>query len=222
MAITLGSSGVVFPDGTTQTEKFDTTDDVGALYTINQYNASGTWTKSAGVRQLRVIVVGGGGGGCGHAESGGAGGFAEKWIDVSGWATGQTITVTCGGAGDGRTYHQGCGDGGTSSFGPYVSASGGYGANRNWGHSGGHGGIGSGGDINLWGGGGSGHENEGSGKGGASYFGGGGLSTHHNWRSYSTEGSNHNAPGSGGTGTWTSHERGAYGCVGSVVVYNYK
>ena len=65
------------------------------------------------------------------------------------WANGTTVSVTIGGGGDGRNYHQGCGDGGTSSFGSYVSASGGYGANRNWGHSGGHGGIGSGGAMNY-------------------------------------------------------------------------
>ena len=46
------------------------------------FTASGTWTKPAGIRYIRVQLVGGGGGGGGHGESGGAGGYSEKIIDV--------------------------------------------------------------------------------------------------------------------------------------------
>ena len=223
MTVRLTATGIEYPDGTVQTQRFDSNDDSGGLIQIDTYTGNNTWYKPTGARQIRVLVIGGGGGGCGHTESGGAGGFAEKWIDVSSWSNGQAVSITCGSAGDGRNYHQGCGTGGTSSFGSYVSASGGQGANTNWGHSGGHGGIGSGGDINLWGGGGHGHENEAASQGATGYFGGGSFGNHHSYRPHYAEGTNHNAPGAGGAGNWiTNHGRGAYGSDGAVVVYSYK
>jgi len=229
MSFKLGQNSITFPDGKSQSARFDKDiDDHGKLIKINTFpdanllnvSTSGTytWTKPDGCKMIRVICVGGGGGGCGHGESGGAGGFAEKWIDVTSVSS---VTVTVGSRGSGVGYHNGAGDGGTSSFGSYVSATGGYGANRNWSHSGGHGGTGSGGDINLYGGGGSGHDNRG-GKGGQSYFGGSKFAgwPNHSWAH--TGESHYAAPGTGGGGEHSTHSRGANGAAGAVIVYCYK
>ena len=90
-----------------------------------------TWTVPPGVAKVRVRVFGGGGG-----NGGGGGGFAMKTVfDLSGVST---VAVTVG-AGPSTTT------GGTSSFGAYVSATGGA-------PTGGVGGAGSGGDINNTGG----------------------------------------------------------------------
>ena len=224
MSIKLTQTGVVMPDGQTQTSKMDTTTDKGKLIAVDQWTSNGTWTKRSNVSKIHVITVGGGGGGCGHCESGGSGGYAEKLIDVSGLATGATVSVTVGGAGDGRGYHQGCGNGGTTSFGSYVSAIGGYGANTDWGHTGGRGGHGSGGDVNLWGGGGRSHGDQGQTRAGESFFGGSNVAGHHggNYYVHYSENLNHNPPGTGGNGEWTTHSRGAHGSPGICIVYNYQ
>lgn len=218
MAVKLTQSGIVYPDNTVQPTRYDAQDDKGKLISVNQWTDGGTytWNKPAGCRKIRVIVVGGGGGASGHCEGGGAGGYAEKWIDVTSVSS---VTVTVGRGGSGAGYYSNREDGFTSSFGSYVSASGGYGANRNWGHTGGHGGIGHGGDINLRGGGGSGHENEAGHNGAGSFFGGGSVGAHHNGHGNNSE--NHCAPGSGGMGTWTSHGRGEHGKAGAVMVWNF-
>jgi hypothetical protein len=165
---------------------------------------------------VRIICVGGGGGASGHCEGGGSGGYSELWLDVTGISS---TTVTVGRGGYGAGYYSNREDGYTSSFGPYVAASGGYGANRNWGHTGGHGGIGHGGNVNLRGGGGSGHENEAGHNGAGSYWGGGSIGAHHHAHGNNTE--NHCAPGAGGVGTWTSHGRGEHGKDGAVMVWNF-
>ena len=221
MAISLTASGLVYPDGSTRADKFDTSADKGALVATSYFTAaSSTWTKAAGVNYIRVLVQGGGGGGVGHGECGGAGGFAEKWIDVSTWATGTTVAVTVGTAGAATTYNNQAASGTSSSFGAYATATGGYGGNRNYNHTGGHGGLGSGGDINLYGGGGGGHNGQAGAKGGNSYFGGGAGSSHHNVPVHYYE--SHVPYGAGGTGSWTSHTRGSNGQPGIVIVYNYK
>lgn len=229
MATKLTSSGITYPDGTSQSVRYDKDLDAqGELIQINSYppgdshnvtvSGTWTWTKPSGCRYVRAIVVGGGGGSCAHGEAGAAGGMAEKMIDVTGVSS---VTVTVGGRGWGGGYYSNCGDGGTSSFGPYVSAGGGYGANRNWGHTGGHGGNAHGGDINVWGGGGSGHDNRG-GKGGQSFYGG---SKFPGWgnNSWGYTGEDHYmAPGSGGSSCHSNHGRGGYGASGIVVVYSYR
>ena len=125
------SSGVVFSDGSTQATKFDSTNDTGKLLSISTFAATGTWTKPAGCTSIVVKVVGGGGGGTAYCESGGAGGFSEKRIDVTAVST---VAVTVGGGGAVAAYSGG-NAGGTSSFGAYCSATGGYGSNQNFGHT---------------------------------------------------------------------------------------
>ena len=165
-----------------------------------------------------AIVTGGGGGAAGYAESGGAGGHGEKMIDVAGV---QTVTVTIGGGGTTVTYYAVAGNGGTSSFGSYLTATGGNGGNANYQHSGGSGGTGSGGDVNILGGAGTGHVNSaGSGamsSGGQSYWGGGYAISH----SQNTP-IGFSAPGAGGCGGRTdATSPGSVGAPGAVVVYSY-
>lgn len=230
MAIKLTQDGLQYSDGSTQyynyenyhIKRIDAFPSDEAQQRDGSYSGSYTWTKQNGDRMLRVIVTGAGGGGCGHGESGGAGGYAEKWIDVSAWADGTNVAVTVGGRGGGTGYHSGAGRGGTSSFGSYVSASGGHGANTSHSHTGGFGGVGSGGDINLYGGGGRGHTTTDGAQavGGKSYWGGGSPAS---WptNSYTHYQEAHGARGAGGTAERRADSRGGHGQSGFVVVYVY-
>lgn len=221
----LGTSDSVLP--TQNAVKAYVENKTGTLKNIITFTSNGTYTKSGDdVTQLRVICVGGGGGGRGYGESGGAGGFSERWIDASGITT---VTVTIGNRGAGGVYYGYSNAGGTTSFGSFLSASGGFGANNNQDHTGGHGGIGSGGNINWYGGGGVGHHNchtasyHNPGHGGASYFGGAQAGNHYTNRSADTGGF-----GAGGTGSnWYNnganfYDRGYDGQSGVCIVYEYK
>lgn len=166
---------------------------------ITQFNASGTWTKPSWCKTVKVRVLGAGGGGCGYGEGGGAGGYAELTI-VNPPAS---VAVTVGIGGAGRGYYQGAPAGGTSSFGSYVSATGGYGANNNTSHTGGYGGIGVGGQLNVRGGCGGSHTDQAAANpytlnysGGVSYFGGPGAQQ---WGAALNKVSP-GAPGAGGAG----------------------
>lgn len=134
----------------------------GNITSMNVFSSSGTWNKPANVRFVHVQVIGGGGGGSGHGEGGGSGGYSERIINVQSVSS---VSVTVSGEVNGTNYAGGGDNGGTSSFGSYCSASGGYGANRNNQHSGGLGGVGSGGDLNIYGGGGESHHARGGNNG---------------------------------------------------------
>ena len=177
------------------------------LQQITTYTSSGTWTKPAGCSYVLVKLCGGGG----------AGGYSEKWIDVSAISS-ETVTVG--------------GQGGTSSFGSHLSATGGANgsAGQNSSTLGGAGGAGTGGDINLNGGDGQtgtgaiygdGGAGSGSCSGGASYFGGGGRggNTYYSTTSNSN-GAAGKAYGSGGGGSGY-YGAGAAGKGGIVIVYEY-
>jgi hypothetical protein len=217
MAVTLGASGITFTNGTSQTTNYPV--DKGVPISITTFTSSGTYTVPALCSRIVVQLVGGGGGSAGYQESGGAGGFAEGTYSVT---PGATYTVTVGGGGGGVGYYAAAGDGGTTSFGSLISATGGYGANRNYSHGGGHGGIGSNGQINLYGGTGTGHGNSAShgqnNGGGTSFFGGTGGKTRSN------DGANYGpAYGSGAPGSIT--DIGSSGCAavaGVCVVYAYR
>ena len=214
---------VQFNDGTTQTTKFDSTLDTGTPISINYYDTAGahTWTKPTGCTNVLVKVVGGGGGAAGYCESGGGGGYSEENIDVSAVST---VAVTVGGGGGAVGYYAAAGDGSTSSFGSYCSASGGYGANRNYSHTGGHGGVGSNGGINLYGGDGTGHANSmgnfPGGTGGGTYL--GGSSTVN--RATTTTQTDVGSPGCGGPGGRTNNGSAVSnpGQPGAVIVYSFK
>lgn len=220
MAVTLTGQGITYSDGSVQTTS-TTGADSGKLYSITTYTSSGTYTVPSGCYRVMAKVIGGGGGSAGYCESGGSGGYSECLVAVT---PGQAIAVTVGGGGGGVGYYAGAGQGGTSSFGTYASATGGYGANQNYGHTGGHGGQGSGGYVNLIGSGGTGHANHhghgGIAKGGYGFWGGPRARRHSG-----AEVIGNGSPGSGAPGGITDGgNNGGGGCggvAGMVVVYAY-
>lgn len=233
MTTRISGTTLTFPDSTTMTTVPDRS--LGQPLGISTYTAAGTytWTPPAGCNRVLVRVVGGGGGGCGYCESGGAGGYAEGYHTTS---AAQTVVVGAGGAGTG--YYSASGVGGTSSFGGFISASGGTGANNHYSHSGGHGGAGSGGQVQTHGGTGSGHTNSvgywAGGTGGKSYFGGGTAKIRSHGPTTNVGQLPGGAPGAGGPGQVTDggdvgvtrfgsadyyNNRGITGCV---VVYAFK
>ena len=214
MAVTLNASGLLVNSTQFTTPPVDT----GKQILITTFTGNGTYTVPANCYRVLVQCVGGGGGSAGYCESGGAGGFSEGHFTVTPNAA---IAVTVGGGGGGVGYYATAGNGGTTSFGSYLSASGGHGANTNITHGGGHGGVGSAGQINLYGGSGTGHTNHGShaqdGAGGGSYFGGpGGQNRTTTPTNFSP------SPGSGATGgRCDDGGSGTTGAGGLVVVYAY-
>lgn len=186
----------------------------------------GMFTVPDLVTWIYVELVGGGGGGHGGggktwaSGGGGAGGYSAKWIRVT---PGQQIayTVGAGGPGSDDTPETYAPNGGTTSFGPYLQATGGGGGRGGAGGcNGGASGVGSGGQVNYTGGnGGDGNNINGSvqaGAGGTSAFGGGGRT--------GTIGTDHAvidgaAPGSGGGGIWgPGVVIGGNGAPGAIVI----
>jgi hypothetical protein len=88
--------------------------------TSQLFTAPGTWTKPASCTQVRVTVVGGGGGG-GSVGTGGLGGVGIAMVPVS-----APVTITVGAGGSASPATTGA-SGGTSSFGPAISSTGGGG-----------------------------------------------------------------------------------------------
>lgn len=216
MAVTLTSTGITFSNG--QTQSTNAVTDRGQPISVVSFTSTGTYTVPATCTRIFVQLVGGGGGSAGYNEAGGAGGYAEGFYSVT---PGTSYTVTIGGGGGGVGYYAAAGDGGTTSFGSLISATGGYGANRNYSHGGGHGGSGSSGQVNLQGGSGSGHGNSAShgqpSGGGVSFFGGPGGQYR------STTPSNYSpAYGTGATGGRTNDGgSGTTGMSGCCVVFAY-
>jgi hypothetical protein len=167
---------------------------------------NGTWTRPSGVTKIHVKLVGGGAGGSQSGRGGGAGGYAEKIIDVTSISS---VNVTVGGRVLSNT------NGNSTSFGSYLSATGGFTNHFSGNGSGGIGGIGSGGDINSRGGGGSSQHSNGGSAGAASYFGGGSFG-----QQTSNQGVYPGAYGSGGAGCNNGYDAGA-GARGICIVYEY-
>jgi hypothetical protein len=176
----------------------------GSLLRQTVFTASGTWTKGAGTTKILAQGVGGGGGGGAYFSSGaGAGGYANKFIDV---AAISTVSVTIGSGGAGGSGANGTA-GGTTYFGSHFTCNGGMGGQYNSAYpsiKGGLGGSASGGDVNISGGcGGSGVKGTPSyfnystgGIGASSFYGGGGAAAQ-----YDGVAENGYAAGSGGGGT---------------------
>jgi len=223
MATTLGSSGITFSDNTSQTTTIGVLQSLGTPVYIGTYTTAGsyTWVKPSNVTRVLVKVVGAGGGAAGYCESGGAGGFAEKIIDVSAVSN---VTVTVGTGGTTVTYYAAGGGGGSSSFGTYLSASGGGGANSTYAHTGGLGGVGGGtADYAIYGGAGTGHANSmgyaPQGRGGQTYWTGATAESRASPGSVNGGGT----PGSGGPGNRTNDGSagGGVGRDGAVVIWGF-
>ena len=156
---------------------------------------SGTFTVPSGVTAVRARMWGAGG-----QIGGGGGGFAIKII--TGLTPGDTVPVTVGGA------PAGFGAGGTSSFGAFVSATGGAGGGAGVQP----GGVGVGGDFNAMGGSGNASSGVGTFAGGAAgVFGDGGTG----WSPGNAGGAfvNNGTGGMSGRGTSGSGEYGDPGIV---------
>jgi len=115
MPTTLTSTGITFPDATTQSTAPVIVGASGQAFTTN-----GTFTIPTGVTKVKVTVVGGGGGGSTGATvskvarvggSGGGGGTAIAYL--TGLTPGNTLAVTIGGGGAGGSCFNG--NGGTAS-----------------------------------------------------------------------------------------------------------
>jgi hypothetical protein len=203
---------------------------LGRLRSISSFTTAGTanWTKtSLDINKVHVICVGGGGGARAYSECGGAGGYAEGVYDVSGLALNATVLVTVGAGGAGGVYFGFSGAGATTSFGLYISATGGSGSSNPDQHTGGLGGIGQGGQINGYGGKGGSHNNmdqyspsnASGGIGGISFFGGCLQGDRPDWSTSSTTA----ASGTGGVAIPPGHnaQGGRSGQVGACIVYAY-
>ena len=212
------------PDPEEENGKYLVSDGTSASFkhigptSISTFYGSGRWTRPEGINRVIVRVIGGGGGGSGHAESGAAGGYAEEVIDVRGISS---VYCTVGNGSQSGTYYSGNGGGGgTSSFGNYLSASGGLGATTTYQHCGGLGGLGAGGNLNIYGGGGTGHMNY-MGFGGGGFFGSGTLSAHGNWNQGARSNQLKAPRGAGGTSGYQGSYQGANGMAGAVIVMEF-
>jgi hypothetical protein len=108
--------------------------------TLSQIGTSQTWSRPSGCKKIVVQLVGGGGGIQVASSGSNGGGYSQEFIDVTSISS---ATVTIGGPGlsfSGAPVAVIVG--GTTSFGVYLSATGG---------GNGAAGLGSGGDINLFG-----------------------------------------------------------------------
>ncbi len=190
---------------------------------VQTFQASGTFTVPTGVSQVEVEVWGAGSGSfaslAGVASGGGAGGgYARKL--VASLIPGQSIPVTVGAGGaGGSTTGASAGSGGASSFGQYVSASGGAVNSLASSSQPGTGatppGMGIGGDVNLTGSAGQAGAGSQGGMGGGSPMGGS--------QNSGTAGNGGIFPGGGASGAGTGPSgntaySGAGGAGGLVVV----
>ena len=222
-----GSSQYILPNPSGQTDNFISTNgssmtwgtlsSASGVRSMQVWTSNGTWTKPSGVSTIMVTCTGAGGGGSGYCESGGAGGTSQRQVDVANVNFRQNRKSRCG------TNYSGCGgNGNSSSFGSYCSASGGTGANCRQGRAGGVGGNGSGGSLNIYGGGGNGHGSHysyGNHTGGCSYWGGSQPASHQQ-DNYAHRHQSHCAWGAGGNGAQYGN-RGARGREGVVIVHEF-
>ena len=178
-----------------------------------------TWTVPDGVKKVHVIVIGGGGGAGFYIRGGGGGGgggYAEKLCSIND----SSIPITVGAGGNGASSHGDGSTGGTSSFGSYVSATGGIGGSTWLGMPGGNG---IGGDFNssLGPGGSNTYHRNGSGSGDTSAFsgghGGGPGGIPSGSGTSGSAGMNATLPGGGGGGG-NENGVGGSGAAGAVII----
>jgi hypothetical protein len=194
----------------------------GQWNNVSSSGTSATWNRPAGCTNVLVYVTGGGGG-CRHNNNayrgagGGGGATAIKWLDVTNTSS---VSVNVGGGG-GHNYGGRGNTGGTSTFGPFVTATGGQGGITDNPYEGGPGGDASGGDINIPGGGGEmAHGADREGGGGESFWFKAG--SHHMNQNSNIE-MLHGQWGSGGSYGYYSDRNAGFGNGGggAIIVYNY-
>jgi hypothetical protein len=219
MPTSLVSTGVQFPDLTTQT----TAAVAGGGYALNAYVSPTTWSKPAGLKAVKVTVVGAGGSGVASpagsalnrgSSGGGGGGAAIEYIPAP--SIPGPVAVTAGP--------------GTNSFGAFCSATAGADGVLlvgTGGAQGGVGGVGSGGNIDIAGQAGTAIVATpspviaiGGGTGGSSILGGGGRSGAGPTGVARPGSAGGNYGGGGGGGTATNSTGGA-GAPGIVIVEEF-
>ncbi len=232
--MTLANTGTFTVTGSS-TNYFEVTNGSGVAENNKTLGTNGfliinqTYTKPVGLKYVIAEVVGGGGSGGGasaggggeHSGSGGGGGgYSRKLIPVS--SLGTTEQIVIGKGGDANSTPASGLSGFLSSFGSFLSATGGSGGIKDGG-VGGSGGIGSSGDINAAGQGGGGaigisNYNTGA-MGGNSVLGGGGGGA------YADIGNDGGAYGGGGGGAQTAGTgnatQGGHGGAGVVIISEY-
>jgi hypothetical protein len=180
----------------------------GGFSNMDVFTAPGTWTNPGNITKVKVTVVGGGGGGGGRStRSGGGGGGAA--IEVIPFPSATNVTVTTGAAGAAGPGNSDGSAGGTSSFGPYCSATGGAGGNSSPGVSGG---SGSGGQLNF-----PGQRSTSGGGGGDSIMGTGGTAGPASIPRVGTPGNNYGGGGGIG-GDNNADAAGGAGAAGVIIV----
>jgi len=150
-----------------------------ATYTYHTFGASGTFTPTQSLTVDALVLAGGGGGGC--AGGGGGAGSLIYRSSMAVTATGYSITIGSGGAGDATRTGVPAASGTASTFNSISATGGGGGASNNSNSAGAAGGSGGGGIGTGAGGaanagtlnGGTGYVNIGGG-GATNYYGGGG------------------------------------------------
>jgi hypothetical protein len=143
---TAGLTGITALDATTISTIEDSIS-TGSMVTVDRFTSPGTYTKPAGLLGVKVIVGAGGGGSAsfrtGPSDNrvtaynfGGNGGIGIKYIPAASMAATVSVTVGLGGAAGGAPTGPNdapvdgtpAAPGGSSSFGTFVTATGGRGA----------------------------------------------------------------------------------------------
>ncbi len=185
-----------------------------SLVNVQVFEATGTYTKTAGATKALIIATAPGGGGGGapgsHVGSGGgAGGTALAFISLAGITT---VAVTIGAPGVGGTVGAG-GLGGDASFGAHAVATGGQPGSHGYDSSAGGGGRGTTGLMKIDGGAGMIGWN-GGGQGGSSFWGAAGWPGQGGPIMVPSNGLNGGKYGGGGGGGDSSTSGYAYGGQG--------
>ena len=209
-------NGTSYWCATSRTASKATASYTGTVVTVT---STQKWTVPTGWRTAQAFVVGGGGGGssnCGSPAYGGGGGGGGRTATSGNISVtpGAQVQCTIGGGGAGKSgLRQNGAGGGSTSFGSYVSASGGdggYNEGTGWMH-GGNGGSGGGGHD-------GGYNNAGSGgydggNGGSSSRSGGGTGQGTTTRAFGANNGTLYAGGGGG-GAYSSSSGGSGGSGG--------